>query len=825
MATELGQAYVQIMPSAKGISGSIQKVLDPEVSTAGKKAGGTLAEEISKSMGMVGKTLTKAITVPALGAATAVSGIISTLGFKRLVGIDTAQAKLKGLGHDAKTVEKIMNSALESVKGTAFGMDEAATTAASAVAAGIKPGKELTRYLTLTGDAAAIAGVSMAEMGSIINQVQTSQVAYTDNLNQLADRGIPIYQWLGEEAGVAASEVKKMASEGKISSEMFLNAIEKNIGGAAKTMGEESFVAGFKNVFAAIGRIGAQFLDAGGKGGGFFSTIKPLFSEAIGYIDSFSDKAADLGVKFGEAFTKIVENIKNAIQWWTNLDGSTKNLIMTIAGIAVAIGPVLMVISKTIGTISTLTKGLTALKGGFMAAKAGEVVASGAMAKLGGVMATLLGPIGLIVGAIAGLVALFVALYKKNEGFRDLVQTVWSKIKETISSVIQVVSDFVMQVWGSLVEWWNANGEMIMQAAQNVWNVISTVITTVMNIIWNIMQALWPIIQALIVSTWEAIKGVIQGAINVITGIIQFFSALFTGNWSALWDSVKQIVTGAVQLVWNLVQLWFVGKILKLGEALFTGLRGIVTNIWNTVKSIFTSGVNTAMNVVSSGFNFIRSIISSVMNAILSVISSIWNGIRSTISSVANGIKSTISGVFNSLSSIVSGAFNGVRSAVSSGMTSAYNAVKNFFGEFKQAGINIVTSIADGINSAIGKVTSAMKGIAQKIRNFLPFSPPKEGPLTDIMEVKWGETIGAGILKGENKIARAMDEVLSFDLTKKATFNNPYVRENEPTQNYMQQNQPIILQIDGKTFAQIIGDYTNMEGGNRIRRIERGLAT
>lgn len=814
MATELGQAYVQIMPSAKGISGSIQKVLDPEVSTAGKKAGGTLAEEISKSMGMVGKTLTKAITVPALGAATAVSGIISTLGFKRLVGIDTAQAKLKGLGHDAKTVEKIMNSALESVKGTAFGMDEAATTAASAVAAGIKPGKELTRYLTLTGDAAAIAGVSMAEMGSIINQVQTSQVAYTDNLNQLADRGIPIYQWLGEEAGVAASEVKKMASEGKISSEMFLNAIEKNIGGAAKTMGEESFVAGFNNVFAAIGRIGAQFLDAGGKGGGFFSTIKPLFSEAIGYIDSFSDKAADLGVKFGEAFTKIVENIKNAIQWWTNLDGSTKNLIMTIAGIAVAIGPVLMVISKTIGTISTLTKGLTALKGGFMAAKAGEVVASGAMAKLGGVMATLLGPIGLIVGAIAGLVALFVALYKKNEGFRDLVQTVWSKIKETISSVIQAVSDFVMQVWGQLVSWWQENGQMILQAAQNVWNVISTVITTVMNVIWGIMQALWPIIQALVISTWEAIKGAIQGAIDVITGIVEFFAAFFTGNWSALWESVKQIVSGAVQLIWNLINLWFVGKILKLGTSLFTGLRGIVTNIWNTVKSVFSSGVNNTINVVSSGFNFIGNIVNSAMN-----------GIRGIISSVANGIKSTISGVFNSLSSIVSGAFNGVRSAVSSGMTSAYNAVKNFFGEFKQAGINIVTSIADGINSAIGKVTSAMKGIAQKIRNFLPFSPPKEGPLTDIMEVKWGETIGAGILKGENKIARAMDEVLSFDLTKKATFNNPYVRENEPTQNYMQQNQPIILQIDGKTFAQIIGDYTNMEGGNRIRRIERGLAT
>src|SRR5699024_7897278 len=42
MATDLGKAYVQIMPSAKGIKGSIQKTLDPEVSSAGKSAGSKL---------------------------------------------------------------------------------------------------------------------------------------------------------------------------------------------------------------------------------------------------------------------------------------------------------------------------------------------------------------------------------------------------------------------------------------------------------------------------------------------------------------------------------------------------------------------------------------------------------------------------------------------------------------------------------------------------------------------------------------------------------------------------------------------------------------
>src|SRR5690606_37813786 len=107
----------------------------------------------------------------AVGAAT---GAALWRGFERLKGIENAEAKLRGLGHSAQTVEGIMDNALASVKGTAFGLDEAATTAAGAVAAGIKPGKELERVLGLTGDTATIAGSSMGELGAIFNKVAAS---------------------------------------------------------------------------------------------------------------------------------------------------------------------------------------------------------------------------------------------------------------------------------------------------------------------------------------------------------------------------------------------------------------------------------------------------------------------------------------------------------------------------------------------------------------------------------------------------------------------------------------------------------------------------
>ena len=237
---------------------------------AGRRAGERFSESVGGGMqskmatvGAVGaKALGGALTlgVAAVGAAAAgtLSGALSK-GFSRLKTIDDAKFKLKALGNSAADVQEIMDSALESVKGTAYGMGDAATIAASAVAAGVEPGKELTSYLKMTADAAAVAGTSLSDMGAIINQVRTGQVAYTDDLNQLAGRGIPIFQWLAEAMKVPAAEVKKLAADGKISSEIFEKAIRENIGGAALAMGQ-SFSGSVQNAEAALGRLGAALL-------------------------------------------------------------------------------------------------------------------------------------------------------------------------------------------------------------------------------------------------------------------------------------------------------------------------------------------------------------------------------------------------------------------------------------------------------------------------------------------------------------------------------------------------------------------------------------
>ena len=222
-----------------------------------------MGESGSRQASALSSGLRKGVVAGATAAGAAGAAAFGTalkLGFDRLTAIDNAKGKLRGLGHDAAAQAKIMDSAMASVKGTAFGLGDAASISASAIAAGIKPGQELTKYLKTTADAATIAGSSLGEMGSIFNQVQTGQQAMTDDLNQLADRGIPIYQWLAKEMKVSAGEVKGLASEGKVSSEIFFRAVQSNIAGAALESGK-TVTGSFNNVKAALGRLGAAALE------------------------------------------------------------------------------------------------------------------------------------------------------------------------------------------------------------------------------------------------------------------------------------------------------------------------------------------------------------------------------------------------------------------------------------------------------------------------------------------------------------------------------------------------------------------------------------
>ncbi|AUH68525.1 tape measure protein [Gordonia sp. YC-JH1] len=357
--TELAVGYVSLVATTDKIPPAVRKALgqaEGEAEKSGKAMG-------SKMSGALGKAL-KTGGAAAAAAGVATIGTAMVKGFQRLSAIDDAKGKLAGLGVTAADTSKIMDSALTAVRGTAFGLGDAATIAGNAVAAGIKPGQELTKYLSMTADAASIAGVSLSDMGSILNQVQTGQMAYTDDLNQLADRGIPIYQWLAKEAGVTGAEVKKMASDGKISSEMFFAAIQKNIGGAAQEAGK-TVRGGFQNMIAALGRLGAAAEQP------FFSRLPGMLAGATTAIDNMTPTVTRLAEALDQKiFEEWGPKLQSAMQAARD-SGAIDELLSTLKGMAQAgidvmpaltgIGQALAQASATIG-IGTWQLFLTTLQ-------------------------------------------------------------------------------------------------------------------------------------------------------------------------------------------------------------------------------------------------------------------------------------------------------------------------------------------------------------------------------------------------------------------------------------------------------------------------------
>lgn len=317
---ELAKAYVTVLASTKGAGAQIVS----EIGDAGDRAGSQAGTKASSAFGRIFSSSVAPLVAKAIGGISigSVFGTAFAKGFNRLKAIDVAQAKLRGLGNDADAVSVIMQNASASVKGTAFGLDAAATAAAGAVAAGIQPGEQLEAVLKSVSNSAAASGSSMEEMGAIYNKVASVGKAQNDVLAQVADRGIPIYQALGKQLGVTADEVFKMASDGKINFEQFEKAMTAAAGNVAFEMGN-TLPGAFANAQAALGRFGANILT------GIYPALTKFFLAFQGWMKPVEAFGKVIGAQIGAGITKAGEAISAFAAGFKSTMGDGKSFTVT----------------------------------------------------------------------------------------------------------------------------------------------------------------------------------------------------------------------------------------------------------------------------------------------------------------------------------------------------------------------------------------------------------------------------------------------------------------------------------------------------------------
>lgn len=250
-APEVASASVALLPTFKGGAAAIEKALGPGLGRAGSTAGTSYGSAFSSG-------LLSSLPIGKLGGLAAISDTLFA-GFTRFSAIDSARGKLTALGFDATEVAADLDSAKTAVLGTQFALNEATTSAASAIASGVQQGKALTDYLTLVADVAAITGSALGDVSMVFNQITSAGRLYTQDANQLVARGIPVYKLLADQYGVTATALREMVSEGKIDSETFFQTIQRTYGGAAKNV--DTLQSSFSNFRAGVGRTGEKLLE------------------------------------------------------------------------------------------------------------------------------------------------------------------------------------------------------------------------------------------------------------------------------------------------------------------------------------------------------------------------------------------------------------------------------------------------------------------------------------------------------------------------------------------------------------------------------------
>lgn len=489
-----------------------------------------------------------------------------------------------------------------------------------------------------------------------------------------------------------------------------------------------------------------------------------------------------LAISFGELLMPAIKSIVTAVQGFVDklnsMDEGTKRVIVTIALIVAAIGPVLIVIGKVISAVGTIMTIVPKIAGVINTVKTAFMALNTTM---------LANPIFLIIAAIAALVAAFIYLWNNCDGFRQFWIDLWENVKQVAITVWNAIKAFFSQVW-----------EAIKTIFSTVFEVIKTLVTTYFNLYKTIIETVINVIKTVITTVWNAIKGVFTTVFNVIKTLVTTYFNIYKTIIQTVLTVIKTVIT----TVWNTIK--------TVVTTVMNAIKTVFSTVWNAIKTIIGAVVSGIKALITGDFQGVKNAITTIMNTIKSTISTIWNTIKSTISTVLGAIKSAVTSVFSGIVNAIKNAMSNVLNAVKNGFSNVKNHITGLASQAVTWGKDLVMGIVNGIKSCIGAVGDAVKSVADKIKSFLHFSVPDEGPLTDYES--WMPDFMGGLAKGIEKskgmVADAVKGVAE-DMVVSPTVSAGSIQSSQATQADLLGN--ILSGIQN-----VVGNMQNMqtEGGN-----------
>ena len=282
---------------------------------------------------------------------------------------------------------------------------------------------------------------------------------------------------------------------------------------------------------------------------------------------------ADLGATILDMVSPMLSQLaalaQQAAAWIGSLDEGTKQTIVTVAAIAVAIGPLLIVLGKVISSVGSLIGAIPQIISGF------STVGSAFSGFVGLIAAH---P---IVAAITAVIAIIATLWTKCEWFRNLVKSLF----EWLMSMTSKVSDWVVAAFQTISDALTALHKSASSTIDKMTTVFKTIVEFLKKAFVQGWTAAFKTISGIVEALFSTISSVWTNIKAIFTGIIDFVKNVFTGNWRAAWQNVVDVFGNVFSMIGNLVKAPINAVITLLNSAI-DGINAIAIEMPNWVPGV-----------------------------------------------------------------------------------------------------------------------------------------------------------------------------------------------------------------------------------------------
>jgi len=523
----------------------------------------------------------------------------------------------------------------------------------------------------------------------------------TETLNKMLEQAPETANVLAQSLGVAKSQLLDMASNGKMTVQQLKDAFMDASGeiDAAFQNSNMSISDGLKNIRNNWG----------------------LWLTQMNSTLGVTNAIARAMVKFSDTAMRVMNRVRNAVVWLGDKLGGTDKVLKLIA---ISAGALFIAFN-----FDKIVKGVQAVFTGLRNVNKQALLMAAAFI----IVALLVED---FINFMQGNNSLLGSLLEKAgvdvDKFRANIIKIWGNIKTILTAVWQGIKNVAIPIfqtiWGVIKTVFEAIGKIIDKIAPQFANLADQLANgNIDTDKWvKVGEAIAKII-AVIVGVVAAVKTVIA-VVRTVTSVVKGVSAVISFVSSPV-GLVILAIMALIAVGILLYKNW--DKIKAFAIRIWTAIKDFFVNIFTSIGNFFTSIWEGISTFFSSVWNGIKETVSGAVSAVWETISTVFSTIWEFISGVATNIWTSITTAFTNILSGITGTIGNIKDSIVTGFTAAIDWIKALPAQAVQWGKDIIDSIVSGIKSAVSKVGEAVSGVASKIKGFLGFSEPDEGPLSD----------------------------------------------------------------------------------------------